>query len=158
MLYNNLKSKGTLRADMSTDNVFIIDKDLNQRGRIDGRDKKEIDSDYDDNGEYEFYSSHYEQLHHIIFHLYSMGLRTDSTEINGNDDLEENKNENNNNIDLEFAAKRDLIKSKRKNMNLSDLSRYTDDNNKYNLNINTFGMLLFGIFCCILCEDKYIKT
>jgi len=44
MLYNTLKSKGTLKPDVSTDNVFIIDKDLNQRGRIDGRDEKEIEA------------------------------------------------------------------------------------------------------------------
>lgn len=44
MLYNNLKSKGTLKEDLSTDNVFIIDKDLNQRGRIDGRDEKEVEA------------------------------------------------------------------------------------------------------------------
>jgi len=42
-LYNSLKSQNPLNADLSTQNVFIIDKDLNQRGRIDGRDKKEIE-------------------------------------------------------------------------------------------------------------------
>jgi hypothetical protein len=44
MLYNNLKSEGALKEDLSTDNVFIIDKDLNQRGRIDGRDEKEVEA------------------------------------------------------------------------------------------------------------------
>lgn len=44
MLYNNLKSEGALKQDLSTDNVFIIDKDLNQRGRIDGRDEKEVEA------------------------------------------------------------------------------------------------------------------
>lgn len=44
MLYNNLKSKESLSDDLSTDNVFIIDKDLNQRGRIDGRDEKEVET------------------------------------------------------------------------------------------------------------------
>ncbi|MDN3494167.1 hypothetical protein [Winogradskyella bathintestinalis] len=43
MLYHSLKSSGQLATDLSTDNVFIIDKDLNQRGRIDGRDERQIE-------------------------------------------------------------------------------------------------------------------
>jgi hypothetical protein len=42
MLYNNLETKTNLKSDLSTDHVFIIDKDLNQRGRIDDREDKEI--------------------------------------------------------------------------------------------------------------------
>lgn len=41
MLFNSLKSKAVLKNDLSVNSVFIIDKDLNQRGRIDGRDEKE---------------------------------------------------------------------------------------------------------------------
>lgn len=44
MLYNSLKSRGSLSEDLSTDYVFIIDKDLSQRGRIDGRDEKEVET------------------------------------------------------------------------------------------------------------------
>ncbi|EDP72438.1 hypothetical protein FBALC1_15092 [Flavobacteriales bacterium ALC-1] len=44
MLYNSLKSHGSLKEDLSTENVFIIDKDLSQRGRIDGRDEKEVEA------------------------------------------------------------------------------------------------------------------
>jgi hypothetical protein len=44
MLYSNLKFKANLNEDLSTDDVFIIDKDLNQRGRLDGRDEKEVES------------------------------------------------------------------------------------------------------------------
>jgi len=43
MLFNTLKSKEILSEDLSTNNVFIIDKDLNQRGRIDGRTEREIE-------------------------------------------------------------------------------------------------------------------
>lgn len=35
--FNGLKSDFTLDANLSTDNVFIIDTDLNQRGRLDDR-------------------------------------------------------------------------------------------------------------------------
>lgn len=44
MLFNSLKSKVELNEDLSTDNVFIIDKDLNQRGRQDGRSEKEVEA------------------------------------------------------------------------------------------------------------------
>lgn len=41
-LYGSLKSENLLDATLGTDNVFIIDKDLNQRGRIDAREDNEI--------------------------------------------------------------------------------------------------------------------
>jgi hypothetical protein len=43
-LFKSLRKEINLRDDLSTDHIFIIDKDLNQRGRIDGRTKKEIES------------------------------------------------------------------------------------------------------------------
>lgn len=42
-LYNSLKSEGKLNADLGTNAVFIIDKDLNQRGRIDDRTDNDIE-------------------------------------------------------------------------------------------------------------------
>jgi hypothetical protein len=36
-VYNSLKSSKPLKGDLSTDDVFIVDKDLSQRGRIDDR-------------------------------------------------------------------------------------------------------------------------
>ena len=41
-LYRSLQSNSSLKSDLSSDEVFIIDKDLNQRGRLDDRDKREI--------------------------------------------------------------------------------------------------------------------
>lgn len=43
MLYSTLKSKELLVDDLSLNSVFIIDKDLNQRGRIDGRTEREVE-------------------------------------------------------------------------------------------------------------------
>ena len=40
-VYNSLKSSKTIEQDLSSNNVFIIDKDLNQRGRLDDRTDKE---------------------------------------------------------------------------------------------------------------------
>jgi hypothetical protein len=42
LLFNSLKSEQSLSEDLATDHVFIIDKDLNQRGRIDGRDERAV--------------------------------------------------------------------------------------------------------------------
>lgn len=43
MLFNSLKSEVELNKNLSTDNVFIIDKDLSQRGRQDGRSEKQVE-------------------------------------------------------------------------------------------------------------------
>ncbi|HPF97472.1 MAG TPA: hypothetical protein PLZ00_08630 [Mangrovimonas sp.] len=39
--YSGLKTQQTLNSDLATDEVFIVDKDLNQRGRLDDREEKE---------------------------------------------------------------------------------------------------------------------
>lgn len=41
-LFNSLKSSAPLNSDLATNAVFIVDKDLNQRGRIDDRKDNEI--------------------------------------------------------------------------------------------------------------------
>lgn len=43
-LYSKLKSNSSLKTDLSTEDIFIIDQDLNQRGRLDDRNKKEVKS------------------------------------------------------------------------------------------------------------------
>jgi hypothetical protein len=40
-VFNSLKSRTPLKEDLSTQDVFIIDKDLNQRGRLDDRSDSE---------------------------------------------------------------------------------------------------------------------
>lgn len=42
-LYSSLKVENTLNEDLSVNDVFIIDKDLSQRGRIDARTDKQIE-------------------------------------------------------------------------------------------------------------------
>lgn len=42
-VYFSLKSKVNLNEDLSSNNVFILDKDLNQRGRLDDRTDKELE-------------------------------------------------------------------------------------------------------------------
>lgn len=42
-VFGSLKSKVTLRDGFSTDHVYIIDKDLNQRGRLDDRTDNELE-------------------------------------------------------------------------------------------------------------------
>jgi len=41
-LYSSLKHSSSLKSDLSSVDVFIVDKDLSQRGRLDDREKKEI--------------------------------------------------------------------------------------------------------------------
>lgn len=41
-IYQSLKSEVSLKSDLSSEDIFIIDMDLNQRGRLEDRDKKEI--------------------------------------------------------------------------------------------------------------------
>lgn len=42
-VFNSLRSNIAFNQDLVTDNVFIVDKDLNQRGRIDDRTDSEIE-------------------------------------------------------------------------------------------------------------------
>lgn len=42
-VFKSLESKVTLRHDFSTDHVYVIDKDLNQRGRLDDRTDNELE-------------------------------------------------------------------------------------------------------------------
>ncbi|MFV0540322.1 MAG: hypothetical protein ACK5MZ_03675 [Aestuariibaculum sp.] len=42
-IYKSLQSSGSLDNDLATNQVFIIDKDLSQRGRLDDRTDKEIE-------------------------------------------------------------------------------------------------------------------
>jgi len=42
--YSSLKTKSDLNPDLSSEEVFIVDKDLNQRGRLDDREKKELET------------------------------------------------------------------------------------------------------------------
>lgn len=42
--YDGLKSPFSLDQNLSSEEIFIVDKDLNQRGRLDDREKKEVAS------------------------------------------------------------------------------------------------------------------
>lgn len=44
-VFKSLKYSEPLDSNLATDNVFIIDKDLNQRGRIDDRTDKEVEKE-----------------------------------------------------------------------------------------------------------------
>lgn len=53
-LFNNLKSNTALNEKLATNSVFIIDKDKNQRGRLDDRTKKEIEKNSKVYGLYDY--------------------------------------------------------------------------------------------------------
>jgi len=52
--YLSLRSTDDLRPDLSLENVFIIDKDLSQRGRIDDRSDKDIEKNLPEYGLYSY--------------------------------------------------------------------------------------------------------
>jgi len=43
-LFNSLKTEEPLNSDLSTEHIFIIDKDMKQRGRLDDRNKTEVEN------------------------------------------------------------------------------------------------------------------
>ena len=42
-MFFSLKTKGNLSADLATNQVYVVDKDLNQRGRLDDRTDNEVE-------------------------------------------------------------------------------------------------------------------
>lgn len=42
-VFFSLKAKGTLSSDLATNQVYVVDKDLNQRGRLDDRTDNELE-------------------------------------------------------------------------------------------------------------------
>lgn len=52
--FSSLKSTKPLSSDLSSNNVFIIDKDLNQRGRLDDRTEKELEKNKPVYGLYDY--------------------------------------------------------------------------------------------------------
>lgn len=53
-IFNSLKSKVNLDEDLSTSKIFVIDKDLNQRGRLDDRTEKELEKNKPIYGLYDY--------------------------------------------------------------------------------------------------------
>ena len=53
-VYNSLKSKTELESDLSLNNVFLVDKDLNQRGRLDDRTDNELEKNKPNYGLYSY--------------------------------------------------------------------------------------------------------
>ena len=53
-LYSSLRSRSNLNENLATDQVFIIDKDLKQRGRLDARKPNEIETNKPVYGMYDY--------------------------------------------------------------------------------------------------------
>lgn len=53
-IFYSLKSKEHLDEDLSTSKIFVIDKDLNQRGRLDDRTEKELEKNKPVYGLYDY--------------------------------------------------------------------------------------------------------
>eukprot|EP01084_Bolivina_argentea_P208698 355709_1 len=78
-----------------------------------------------DNAMYQFYSEQYDQLHHFIFHLHRMGLRSDVDKSNIDDEeMDKSKGD-----DL-FKMKLNSLRTQKDKSRL-DISRYRQKNNKF---------------------------
>eukprot|EP01084_Bolivina_argentea_P174594 302407_1 len=77
---------------------------------------------------YAFYANLMGQLHFYLFHLFDFGLRINYKTLN--ETITEESDQQN-----EFCKMRDIIFSSRKNT-ASFTSRFTQENNKYNISIN----------------------
>ncbi|SFZ90793.1 hypothetical protein SAMN05428642_1011142 [Flaviramulus basaltis] len=53
-VFYSLKSKTKLNSDLSSNNVFLVDKDLNQRGRLDDRTDNELEKNKPNYGLYSY--------------------------------------------------------------------------------------------------------
>ncbi|MBT8252751.1 MAG: hypothetical protein HKN00_07800 [Flavobacteriaceae bacterium] len=65
-IFNGLLSKGALKDDLSFEGIFIIDKDLMQRGRKDDRNKTEIKNNSEIYGLYSYNSIEVSELKNKI--------------------------------------------------------------------------------------------
>eukprot|EP01084_Bolivina_argentea_P101404 181815_1 len=81
----------------------------------------------------EFYSSCFDQIHHYIFHLFELGLRTNSPNVDLKQD-NEHFHDDFSRIDGIFKARRDLLRNRRKQCGF-DVEKYNAENNKFNLHI-----------------------
>eukprot|EP01084_Bolivina_argentea_P179275 309799_1 len=129
---NLLQIADELRSEFAFEQTCVINKcgkfkrHYNQR-RTSVKIKNETETDV--SAKENFFCSYFDQLHHFIFHLYDIGMRTNKNEIAEYKHDDNNKNAS---FDLVFAKKRDLIRSKRKQHGI-DIDRYNEENNKYNL-------------------------
>eukprot|EP01084_Bolivina_argentea_P247028 413316_1 len=85
--------------------------------------------------QFDFYCGCYDRIHHLFFHLFSMGLRMKPTEIPHFDDSDETDTISSC-VDKVFSQFRDLA-HKRRNECKFEFSRYNEQNNKYNLQTTT---------------------
>eukprot|EP01084_Bolivina_argentea_P091721 165084_1 len=76
----------------------------------------------------EFHCSYFDTLHHFIFHLHDIGIRTDIKQTTENNQI------NISGFDPIFSKKIDQINSKQKQSGM-DIARYNQKNNKYNIKI-----------------------
>eukprot|EP01084_Bolivina_argentea_P088303 159451_1 len=131
-------------ADELTNNYKLSICDLSQcnnmRRHYRQREENEkiTESNNDDDSEdimrFVFFTDLYDRAHHYIFHLFKMGLRLEPTI------MKDNNNENEDIIDYScydalFEKTRDQVKTRRTKCGLN-VDRYTDEHNKYNLQID----------------------
>eukprot|EP01084_Bolivina_argentea_P307572 531644_1 len=105
-----------------------------------------------------FYVDLFNNTHHFLFHLFHIGMRTTNTAIKRQEAQSDEKNEYKC-VDYVFAERRKIIENKRNKHHLK-INRYSDNNNKFNINItyknNDINTNKKETFVDVFC--KYIKS
>ena len=105
---------------------------------------------------YAFYESVYDRIHHYIFHLFDIGLRVEASSLTlseGGGDEKETESEGVA-VDKLFAAEREHIKLRRKELNMVS-ERMNPENNKFT--IQTVGEQQGRTLSDVLCQEISAK-
>jgi len=96
------------------------------------RDRKRERESEEEDALYAFYESAYDRMHHFIFHLYDLGLRVDAASLNLNQERDDEKEAESKGVTVDklFAAEREHIMSRRKELNM-DSERMSPQNTKF---------------------------
>lgn len=98
--------------------------------------KKENENDANDDALYYFYESLYDRLHFYIFHLFDVGMRVNASSLglSGDGDDEKETEIGGVTVDKGFAAQREHIQSRRKELKWGS-ERMSPENTKFTMNM-----------------------
>ena len=103
------------------------------------RRSNENNADYDDDEKTDrkllFYQEIFDNIHHWLFHLFHVGLRTKKKDLveNDDDDDDDDMKDSNEYIDIQFKRIRNNIQTKRNKLNLDIDSIQSSSKNKFTL-------------------------
>eukprot|EP01084_Bolivina_argentea_P197919 339063_1 len=126
---NELQNEYGMKVNCSVDTCDKLRRHYGRRKQT-KQFNDELECKHD--GKIDFYCGYFDQIHHFLFHLFDIGIRSNHQQIT------ESKNDTNDGINMDchdkiFALTTDVVKSKSKKY---DIDRYNQTNNKFNIKIN----------------------